>query len=448
MMNGRILLIDDEDMFREDMASLLEQQGFACRTAASGEEGLRKAQDEEPDLALCDLVMPGVGGIDVMNRLAALYPELPVIMITAYGTLETAVETFRSGALDYVLKPVVPEDLLRKVARCLEHSRLAREVRYLRREVSEVRTGTRLVGNSPAMEKVRGLIAKVADSESTVLIRGESGTGKELVAREIHEGGRGPDKPFVAVNCSAVPRELFESELFGHVKGAFTGAVRDRPGLFELASDGTLFLDEVSELPLDMQPKLLRVIESKEVLRVGGTRMMAVRARIVAATQRNLAEEASAGRFRDDLFFRLRVLEILMPPLRERREDIPLLVDHVIARLNSRLKRHILGVDHGAMQVLMSAPWRGNVRELENALERAMLLSEDAYIGVADLPAELTGGVHCPELSDNLRAALRAYEREHIRQVLAAAAGNREEAARRLGVDVSTLYRRLKTLGG
>ncbi|MEK7330023.1 MAG: sigma-54 dependent transcriptional regulator [Candidatus Eisenbacteria bacterium] len=447
-MSERILLIDDEDMFREDLASLLRQQGFACRTAASGEEGLRAAQAEEPDLVLCDLVMPGAGGLEVVNRLAALYPELPVIVITAYGTLETAVEAFRSGAIDYVLKPAVPEDLLSKVTRCLEHSRLAREVRWLRREVSEVRTGARLVGASPAMENVRGLIAKVAASDSTVLIRGESGTGKEIVARAIHEVGRGPESPFVAVNCAAIPRELFESELFGHVRGAFTGAVRDRPGLFELASGGTLFLDEISELPLELQPKLLRAIERKEVLRVGGTHTVPTRARIVAATHRDLEAEAAAGRFREDLFFRVRVFEIVIPPLRERREDVPLLVEHLVSRLNARLKRHVLGVDHVAIRVLMSAPWRGNVRELENALERAILLTEDAYVGVADLPAELTGGVHCPELSDNLRAALRAYEREHIRQVLAATDGNREEAARRLGVDVSTLYRRLKTLGG
>ena len=446
-MSERILLIDDEDMFREDMASLLRQQGFACRTAASGEDGLRAAQAEAPDLVLCDLVMPGAGGLEVVGRLAALYPELPVIVITAYGTLETAVEAFRSGATDYVLKPVVPEDLLGKVARCLEHRRLMGEVRYLRREVSEVRAGARLVGTSPAMEDVRRLIAKVAAGDSTVLIRGESGTGKELVAREIHEVGRGPDRPCVAVNCAAVPRDLFESELFGHARGAFTGAVRDRPGLFEVASDGTLFLDEISELPLELQPKLLRAIEQKEVLRVGETRTRPARARIVAATQRDLQAEVAAGRFREDLFFRVRVLEIVIPPLRERREDIPLLVEHFVPRLNARLKRHILGVDQAAMRALMSAPWRGNVRELENTLERAMLLTEDAYVGVADLPAELTGELHCPKLSDGLRAALRAYEREHIRQVLATTDGNREEAARRLGIDVSTLYRRLKALG-
>ncbi|MBI5709421.1 MAG: sigma-54-dependent Fis family transcriptional regulator [Candidatus Eisenbacteria bacterium] len=445
-MSERILLIDDEDMFREDMASLLRQQGFACRTAASGEDGLRAAQAEAPDLVLCDLVMPGAGGLEVVGRLAALYPELPVIVITAFGTLETAVEAFRSGATDYVLKPVVPEDLLGKVARCLEHRRLMGEVRYLRREVSEVRAGARLVGTSPAMEAVRRLIARVAAGDSTVLIRGESGTGKELVAREIHEVGRGPDRPCVAVNCAAVPRDLFESELFGHVRGAFTGAVRDRPGLFEVASEGTLFLDEISELPLELQPKLLRAIEQKEVLRVGESRTRPARARIVAATQRDLQAEVAAGRFREDLFFRVRVVEIVIPPLRERREDIPLLVEHFVPRLNARLKRHILGVDQAAMRALMSAPWRGNIRELENTLERAMLLTEHEYVGVGDLPAELAGRAHSAELSDDLRAALSAYEREHIRQVLATTGGNREEAARRMGIDVSTLYRRLKAL--
>jgi DNA-binding NtrC family response regulator len=445
-MSQSILLVDDEDMFREDLASLLRQQGFACRTAAGGEEGLRAAQAEAPDLVLCDLVMPGGSGLELVSRLAALYPELPVIVLTAYGTLETAVEAFRSGATDYLLKPVVPEDLLCKVERLLEHRRLMGEVRYLRREMSEVRVGSGLVGTSPAMEGVRKLIARVAAGDSTVLIRGGSGTGKEVVAREIHAAGRGPERPFVAVNCAAVPRDLFESELFGHVKGAFTGAVRDRPGLFEVAADGTLFLDELSDLPLELQPKLLRAIERKEVLRVGETRTRPAQARIIAATQRDLQEEVAARRFREDLFFRVRVLEIVIPPLHERREDIPLLVEHFIPRLNARLKRRILGVDQAAMRVMMSAPWQGNVRELENTLERAMLLTDKECIGVADLPAELTARADSAELSDDLRAALRAYEREHIRQVLGATGENREEAARRLGIDVSTLYRRLKAL--
>jgi DNA-binding NtrC family response regulator len=446
-MSQSVLLVDDEDMFREDLASLLRQQGFECRTAASGEEGLRAAQAEAPDLVLCDLVMPGTSGLEVVSRLTALYPELPVIVLTAYGTLETAVEAFRNGATDYMLKPVVPEDLLGKVARILEHRRLLGEVRYLRREVSGVHAGEGLVGNSPAIEGVRRLIARVAPGDSTVLIRGESGTGKEVVAREIHAAGRGPELPCVVVNCAAIPRELFESELFGHARGAFTGATHDRPGLFEVASEGTLFLDELSELPLELQPKLLRAIERKEVLRVGETRTRPARTRILAATQRDLQAEVAAGRFREDLFFRVRVLEIVIPPLRERREDIPLLVEHFLPLLNARLKRHILGIDQAAMRLLMGAPWQGNVRELENTLERAMLLTDQECIGVEDLPAELAERADAADSSDDLRATLRAHEREHIRQVLGATGENREEAARRLGIDVSTLYRRLKALG-
>jgi two-component system, NtrC family, response regulator HydG len=294
---------------------------------------------------------------------------------------------------------------------------------------------------------VRKLIARVATGDSTVLIRGESGTGKEVVAREIHQVGRGPERPCVAVNCAAIPRDLFESELFGYAKGAFTGAVRDRPGLFEVASNGTLFLDEISELPLELQSKLLRAIERKEVLRVGETHTRQAPARIIAATQRDLQREVAAGRFREDLYFRVRVLEIVIPPLRERREDIPPLVEHFIPRLNGRLKRRVLGVDRDAMRVLMGAPWPGNVRELENTLEHATLLTDHEWIGIEDLPAELTARASSAGLSDNLREALRAYEREHIRQVLGATDENREEAARRLGIDVSTLYRRLKEFG-
>jgi DNA-binding NtrC family response regulator len=279
----------------------------------------------------------------------------------------------------------------------------------------------------------------VADTDSTVLIYGESGTGKELVARALHEASPARRRPLVPVNCAAIPRDLFESELFGHVRGAFTGAVRDRRGFFELAEGGTLFLDEVAELPLETQPKLLRAIEQKQVTRVGGSRPTQVRTRIVAATNRQLREEIEAGRFREDLYYRLRVVEIALPPLRERREDVPLLVEHFVRRLNLRLKRKLLGVDREAMRVLMSSPWRGNARELENVLERAMILASGEFLGIGDLPTELSGSVHCPDLSDDLRTA-------DIRQVLDASGGNREEAARRLGINASTLYRRLKDL--
>ena len=444
-MTARVLIIDDEDVFREDLASLLGDEGFSCRTASNGQEGLRLAEEELPDVVLCDLMMPGgLDGVEVTNRMATLCPEAAIIVITAFGTMETAVSAFRKGAVDFLLKPLDPDDLLRKIRRCAEEHRHRRELHYLRRVVTEVATGTRLVGHSPAMESIRSLIAKVGPADSNVLVSGESGTGKELVARALHEAGRGSGKPFVAVNCAALPRELVESELFGHTRGAFTGAIRERTGHFVLASSGTLFLDEIGELPLELQPKLLRALESDEILPVGASRPVRVDVRVIAATNRDLESEIEAGRFRDDLFYRLKVIEIPLPPLRERKEDIPPLVEHLLERLNRKLGKRVLGLDHAAMQVVMSAPWKGNVRELENVLERAVLLGESDYLGLSDLPPDLTGAVHFPEQSDDLRAAVRAYEAQHIRHVLRACGGNREEAARRLGVNPSTLYRHLK----
>lgn len=448
-MSINVLLIDDEDLFREDLASLLRDEGFVCRTAADGEEGLRLARELPPDAVVCDLVMPGIGGVEVIDRLASLAPDTPVLLLTAHGTMETALEAFRKGAADYLLKPVDPDELIRKVERVVEHRRLEREVRYLRREVSEGRVGTRLVGESPPMLEVRRWIEKVAPFDSTVLVTGPSGTGKELVARAIHRAGPRRDGPFVAVNCAALPRELVESELFGHVRGAFTGAHRDRAGHFALAHRGTLFLDEVAELSIELQPKLLRAIERKELLPVGATAPVRTDARILAASNRPLEEEIEAGRFREDLYYRLRVVEIRLPPLRERREDIPPLIEHFVRRLNPRLKRRVLGVGGEALEILMQAPWRGNVRELENVLERAMILAEGDTLGREDLPADLVGAAGpatAGPVPDDLRRAVAAFEDQHVLRVLRETGGHREEAARRLGIDPSTLYRRLKEL--
>jgi two-component system response regulator PilR (NtrC family) len=441
---GRILLIDDEALFREDLASLLRQEGYVCQTAADGETGLRLAEAEEFDVVLCDLVMPGISGIEIVERLSTCCPGTAVLLVTAYGSLETAVEAFRKGVADYLLKPVVSEDVLAKIRRCLTHRRLQDEVRYLRHQLREVRTGSQLIGVSTAMVELRELTAKFAPTDSTVLLTGESGTGKELVARMLHESSKSAEGPFMAINCAALPHELTESELFGHVRGAFTGAVSDKLGLFELAGGGTLLLDEVAELPLSLQAKLLRAIERREFFRLGGVTPVTYSARIVSATNRRLEEEVKAGRFRGDLYYRLKVVEIHLPPLRERQEDIPLLADHILRRLNPRLKRRILGVEPVAMRILMALPWRGNVRELENVLERAMILAEGDSIEVSHLPRELTGDLERPEFSRDLRTAVRAFELEHIGRVLAETEGNREEAARRLGIDPSTLYRRLK----
>ncbi len=445
-MTARILLIDDEDVFREDLAALLRQEDFACETAASGEEGLRCAEAEAPDVILCDMVMRGISGIELVRRLVTLCPEAAILVITAHATVDTTVEAFRAGAVDYLLKPIVPEDLFGKVGRSVERRQLERELRYLRREISAAGPGTTIVGNSRSIGAVRELIARVGPSTSSVLITGESGTGKELVARAIHVQSERSRGPFIAVNCAALPRDLAESELFGHVRGAFTGAMRDKPGYFELAGGGTLFLDEICELTPELQAKLLRAIDQQEIFRVGGTRQIKTNVRIVAATNRDVKTEIAEKRFREDLYFRVSVVEIMLPPLRERREDIPLLIDHLQHRLSAELKRRISGVDNAALRALMSACWRGNVRELENVLERAILLSDDEWIGVNDLPSELAGDGDSGEPADDLRSAVRAYEREHIRQVLTKSHGNREEASRRLGIDASTLYRRMKEL--
>ncbi len=444
-MNKTVLLVDDESVFREDMAALIRDEGYACDTAADGDAALRYVEQGAPDVIICDLVMPGVNGVELISRLANLCPETPLITITANATIDTAVGAFRAGATDYILKPILPEDLFRKIARCVEQKQLERELRYLRRRISEEATGTTIVGRSRAIAGIRELIERIGPSTSGVLVTGESGTGKELVARALHLAG-GNQSPFIAVNCAALPRDLMESELFGHVRGAFTGAHRDKPGYFELANGGTLFLDEICELPVELQPKLLRAIDQQEIYRVGATRATRTNVRIIAATNRDPKQEIADRRFREDLFFRISVVQIALPPLRERREDIPLLVEHILARLAVRLNRRVTGVTNAAMRALMSAPWPGNVRELVNVLERAVLLANCGQIDMADLPCEFCGDDSMTQACDDLRVAVRAYEREHIRQVLGNANGNREQAARRLGIDASTLYRRMKEL--
>jgi len=445
-MASRVLIIDDEEMFREDLALLLTDRGYTCETAADGEQGVRVAAEFEPEVILCDIVMPRMGGVEAVGELVRICPEACVLMITAHGTMETAVEAFRKGATDYILKPIVLEDVLSKIERYLEHRHLRREVRALRRELQREEQTKSLIGKSAVMEALYRLIDKVAQTDSTVLITGESGTGKELVARAVHEGGESRERAFVAVNCASLPESLIESELFEHVKGAFTGANEDRVGLFEVAEGGTLFLDEITEMEVGVQAKLLRVIEQKEVRRLGGSRTVHVQTRVMASSNRDLKKAVQEGSFRVDLYFRLRVIEIDIPPLRERREDIPSLAEHFVQKYNAQLKKRFLGVDAEAMRILMLYSWPGNVRELENAIERAMILADGEFVSVVDLPPDVTSAVQFPKLQDDLRDAVRAYEREHIRQVLSSCGGNREETARRLGINPSTLYRKMTDL--
>jgi DNA-binding NtrC family response regulator len=449
---GRVLVVDDEEVLASTLREFLEGEGFEVAVASDAAEALRQVGSFEPDLALCDVQLPGLDGLDLLDRLLRVRPETLVLMITAYATVENAVAAFRRGAHDYLMKPVIFEELLAKLDRLMATRRLILENQALRRALHAPVDPEALVGESPPMQAVKTLIRKVGPTRANVLITGESGTGKELVARALHAAGSEPDAPFLAVNCAAIPNELLENQLFGHVRGAFTGADRDRVGLFAAAGRGTVFLDEIGELPLATQAKLLRAIELKEVLPVGATRPVAIGARVLAATNKDLAVEVTEGRYRADLYYRLNVVSIALPPLRDRREDIPELVPVLLARHADRMGRPPVLVDNATIRRLSSASWKGNVRELDNALERAMILAEGPILTRADFPPELVGlpGEHGPDDasgSEDLRAALDRFEQAHIRRVLERCGGDKREAARRLGLGLSSLYRKLDESG-
>ena len=446
-MNSKLLVIDDEDLFREDLATLLRQSGHECKTACNGEEGLAAVDQFHPEVVLCDLVMPGEDGIEILDKIVQTSPETPVIIITAYGHLESAVTAFRKGAVDYITKPLLIEDVLQKIDRIIEYKRLSREVKLLRREVSQAACDSPFLGQSKPTKEVLDLIKKVSATRSTVLLRGESGTGKEVAARLIHAMSDSPELPFVAINSAGIPEHLLESELFGHVRGAFTGAVSNREGFFELAGEGTIFLDEIAEMEMSLQSKLLRVLEEREFYRVGGTKPIPLTSRLIASTNQDLRVMVEKGEFREDLFFRIAVFEIVLPPLLERQSDIPLLVDHFVKIFNKEMKRKCLGVDNEVIRRLMVYPWPGNVRELRNVIEHAMILSHEDCIRLEHLPSDIRGSFESSKYSDDLRDAMRAYEREHIRRVLSACKDNRENTARQLGINPSTLYRKMIELG-
>ena len=445
---GRVLIVDDEEVIASTLEEFLTGEGFVVAVAGDAERGLALVQSFEPDIALCDVQLPGLDGLDLLDRLLKTRPETLVLMITAYATVENAVAAFHRGAHDYLMKPVIFEELLTKLDRLMSFRRLLQENQALRRALHAPVNLETLVGESASMIAVKAMLRKLGPTRSNVLITGESGTGKELVARALHALGQEPEAPFLAVNCAAIPNELLESQLFGHVRGAFTGADRDRAGLFVAAGRGTVFLDEIGELPLATQAKLLRAIETKEVLPVGATRPVAIAARVLAATNKDLFAEVNAGRFRSDLYYRLNVVAVNMPALRERRGDIPELVTVLLARHASRLGRPAPRIDNAAVKRLASAPWRGNVRELDNALERAIILADGPVLTPRDFPAEVLGpgGDDAVQLStsDDLREALEQYERAHVRRVLDDCGGDKREAARRLGLGLSSLYRKLE----
>jgi DNA-binding NtrC family response regulator len=414
---------------------------------------LERAGEQRFDIVLCDVHLPGLDGLELLDRLQRISPETFVLLITAYATVENAVEAFQLGAHDYLMKPILLDEVLSKIRRLLAHRALFLENQWLRRELNLSRRleSEQIVGKSSGMMQVLEMVRKVAPTPSTVLIVGESGTGKELVARAIHAGGPGltdaGDAPrFIAVNCAAIPHDLLENQLFGHRKGSFTGADRDQAGVFVHAGNGTVFLDEIGEMPLATQAKLLRAIEQKEILPVGANEPLRVEARVLAATNKDLLKEVEAGRFRDDLYYRLNVVSIHIPPLRERREDIPDLVEFLLSRHARTLGKRISGVTHGAMQLLLACRWRGNIRELDNALQRAVILGEGPLITPSDLPPDLAPVEGDPTLVDELGEATKLFEKQHIERILRQTP-DKKEAARRLGMGLSSLYRRIAELG-
>jgi DNA-binding NtrC family response regulator len=442
---ARILIVDDEEVIAETLQEFLQGEGFDVSTAMHAKQAIERLERFEPELVLCDVQLPGLDGLDLLDRILHVRPDTLVLMITAFATVEDAVAAFRRGAQDYLMKPVLFDELLAKIERLLGFRRLMRQNQALRRQLHLDQPGLDgLIGTSPAMLEIKTLLRKVGPTRSNVLVSGESGTGKELVARALHTLGKEPDEPFLAVNCAAIPVELLESQLFGHLRGAFTGAERDQAGLFAAAGRGTVFLDEIGEMPPVTQVKLLRAIEHKEVLPVGATRYRPLQARVMAATNKDLTAEITAGRFRADLYYRLNVVHVRMPPLRDRAEDVPLLVSHLLARHARSLGKPISGVDNETMRRLQSAQWKGNVRELDNALERAAILSDEPILTPDDFPTELLAETDPDASGDDLRQFLAHAERNHVRRVLVRCGGDKREAARRLGLGLSSLYRKLE----
>jgi DNA-binding NtrC family response regulator len=448
MSNGRILVAEDEASIREGLCELLRDEGYEVTTAADGTEALAAIDDGNFDLVMTDLRMPGADGLEVLRHARELAPQTLVLLFTAHASIETAVEALRQGAHDYILKPLVFEDVLHKVSRFLEYRQAAWESQQLRREVeSRFNFDHMIIGRSPAMQEIQALIEKVAPTNSNVLITGESGVGKEVVARAIHHFSTLRSKLFLPVNCGAIPETLLESQLFGHAKGAFTGAVTAQEGLFQRARGGTIFLDEIGDLPLSLQVKLLRAIEQKEILQVGTTTPVKVDLRIIAASNQDLQKATEEGKFREDLFYRLNVVGIEIPPLRERREEIPQLVEFLIRRHNVEMNRSYKGVDNATMKVLMSLPWKGNIRELDNVIEHAMILGDNEWIVLNDLPRSIPATTaDLPVVGDNLKDAIRAYEKGHIENVLKRTENDKRKAADLLGLSLSSLYRKIDEL--
>jgi DNA-binding NtrC family response regulator len=443
-MKYRVLIVDDEADSREALAELTARWGYDVLSASDGAEALRRAIEWHPDVILTDLVMPNMDGLWLLRALKPELPDCPVVLLTGRGSIQTAVQAIREGAYDFIEKPLEVPRLRVVLERALEKKETMREVQMLRRRLQLLAPGTDMIGVGPAMQKVFEVVKKVAPSGASVVIGGQSGTGKEVVARAIHGLSPRKERPFVALNCSAIPATLIESELFGYERGAFTGADQRRAGCFELATSGTVFLDEIGELPIELQAKFLRVLEERKFRRLGGRAEVEVDVRVLCASNRDLKEEVRRGRFREDLFFRLGVFTITLPPLKDRREDIPLLVHHFIEKFNGETGKRVQGVTPAAVALLEGHAWPGNIRELRNAVERAMILVDGDTIGEEHLPPDLQA--QSPEVAAMrlpLGLALDQVEKDYILASLQRNGGNKARTAEVLGISEKTLYNKL-----
>jgi two-component system, NtrC family, response regulator AtoC len=462
----QILVVDDEPNLRRVLSALLVRDDYDVATAEDGAQALEILNEHHIDMVITDLRMPKIDGMELLRRALAMDPELPVVIITAHGTVDNAVEALKTGAFDYITKPFDQTEVRTIVKKALRTRDLAATEATRAEQDGSDETRYGIIGRSAGIKELYAVLDRVSDTPTTVLITGESGTGKELVARALHENSSRRDKPFIKVNCAAIPRDLMESELFGYERGAFTGAVGSKPGRFELASAGTLFLDEIGSIPIEMQVKLLRALQESEFERVGGIKTIRVDVRLVAATNSDLRKEIESGAFRDDLYYRLNVIPIPLPPLRDRVDDIPLLAAHFLQKFNLRLNKTIQGISEEAEAVLTSYPWHGNIRELENVIERAVLFADGNRIELADIPAEVREQLGTPRprasapppagaddpltsegLKERVKAAMTRLERELIQRALDQTSGNVTHAARLLKISRKGLQLKMKELG-
>jgi len=447
MQKANILIVDDEKDICMALNILLSKEGHAVKEAYNGEQALQRMKEEDFDVIMTDIKMGKMDGFEVLKEAQKISPETSVIMMTAFASVGSAVEAMRAGAADYITKPFINDEIRLTIRRILQSRALQMENLILRQELSQRPAAfSKIIGSSEPMQRVFAVMEKVIPSKSNILISGDSGTGKGLVAQAIHEAGPRRDKPFISINCGAIPENLLESELFGHKKGAFTSAMDDKKGLITMAHGGTLFLDEIGELPSALQVKLLHVIQTRELTPVGDTRVITVDVRIIAATNADLMQRVKEGRFREDLFYRLNVIEINMPALRERSDDIPVLIKHYLDLFTKEAGKNLKDIDYEAMQALLAYDWPGNIRELRNTMERAVVLADGDLITIHDLPDKFRTLDIEGISTSSLRQALDNFERDYIKRCLTENKGNKETAASKLGIDLATLYRKLKKL--